>query len=128
VYKQPEAVRVSGTITLDGEPISGGTIIFQPVNPDPSGVNSGMQVQILNGRYSLIGAQGLLPGDYRVKLQCQRVIDKNTKQDYTGNTDDASAFTVIDVIPEQFNTKSEIIFTVEEKKGAKTFDYDVKTK
>ena len=119
---------LSGTITIEGVPIENGTIVFQPLNPDPNIGVTGAQVQIVDGKYSITGGLGLLAGDYKVLIQSQRMVDKKTGQTIVGDKpDDPFSFTTENLIPEKYNTNSEIVFTVEDKKGPKTFDFDVKT-
>jgi hypothetical protein len=56
---------VSGTVTLDGQPLPGGVIQFTPASPDiPQGGGS----PITGGRFSIARAQGLVPGSYRVTI------------------------------------------------------------
>ena len=58
--------RVSGTVTLDSEPVSGGTISFDPVGPGM------MAFSKINGQgnYSLRtnSSTGLVPGKYEVMI------------------------------------------------------------
>ena len=58
---------VSGTVTLDQQPLTTGTITFQPVGPGP--ITTGAVQQ--NGAYRLqTGAmRGLACGEYRVTVQ-----------------------------------------------------------
>lgn len=55
---------VSGTVTLDGQPIDHGSIEFSP--QDPEGVSSGGM--IVDGEYSVPAEKGLPPGKYRVRI------------------------------------------------------------
>src|SRR5262249_57752586 len=55
---------VSGTVTLEGVPLSGGTIIFEPI--DGQGSTSGAAIE--NGEDSIDRKVGLKPGKYRVAI------------------------------------------------------------
>jgi hypothetical protein len=56
---------ISGTVTLDGQPLPTGTVRL-----DPASAESGTQVsaQIENGKYSLSKSDGPVPGTYKVQI------------------------------------------------------------
>ena len=56
---------VHGTVTLDGEPVSGGNILFLPVG---EGGTKGAE-DIIAGKYAIPPERGLLPGKYRVEIR-----------------------------------------------------------
>jgi dipeptidyl aminopeptidase/acylaminoacyl peptidase len=64
----PERFPVSGTITVEGQPLAGGTIVFHPTDPQgrrATGV-------IRDGRYAMTTLNpddGALPGDYKVSIE-----------------------------------------------------------
>ncbi len=58
------AAEVTGTVTLDGEPIEMGTIVFAP-----AGGGSPVGGQIRNGRYRLVAPQLPAVGDYKVEVR-----------------------------------------------------------
>ena len=123
----PGRSNVTGTITVNGEPIEQGSIAFNAINP-PAGVDiTGAQVTISNGKYSVIDGSGLLVGDYRVAIRAQQAFHKGTGK-MIPNTEplEGVPHEVRDLVPAKYNTNSEIIFKIE-KRGAKTFDFDVKT-
>jgi hypothetical protein len=57
---------VSGSVTLDGKPLAGGSIQFQP-GPGSSAAVSGGAV-IADGRFAIAREQGLVPGSYKVMI------------------------------------------------------------
>jgi hypothetical protein len=57
---------VQGTVTLDGRPLSEGTIVFLPAS-GADGATSGGPIR--DGRFALPAARGLVPGDYRVQIR-----------------------------------------------------------
>lgn len=71
---------VSGTITLNGEPLVGGYIDFIPLDPPPGVAVVTGNATIVNGKYAIEGKLGLLPGEYKVKIMAQRRIDKKNGQ------------------------------------------------
>lgn len=60
---------ISGTVSLNGEPLPIGIINFIPENPDPTkGVVAG-SAQITDGKYEIPSKDaGLLPGTYKVNV------------------------------------------------------------
>src|SRR5579884_2284863 len=61
-------VPVRGKVTLYGEPVDGGVIVFLPATGAKVG-GSPTGGPIENGSYSLAGRQGPLPGHYRVEIR-----------------------------------------------------------
>ncbi|MEZ6074232.1 MAG: hypothetical protein R3C56_00745 [Pirellulaceae bacterium] len=68
---------VSGTITLNGEPLTAmAGIVFSPLE---EGSRDGGQGQITAGKYALTGADGVKPGKYIVPLTPASIdFDKKT--------------------------------------------------
>lgn len=108
--------RIEGTVTLDGQPVDGGTITF--TNPDGHGGNAGGQIQ--GGKYSI--ETKLAPGTYKVEVnwlkstgkQIPNKSDPGTKMDETKQ-----------VIPMEYNTQSKL--TAEVKSGSNTFNFELKS-
>ena len=63
----PRQIQISGTVTLNGEPIKSGKIMFSPKGQGPAGIAS-----IVNGRYRTkgIGGKGVVGGPHRVDIEC----------------------------------------------------------
>lgn len=77
----PELVPVSGTVTVDGQPVEGVTVMFAP---KASG-RKATGVTNSEGRYELVytaGNYGATPGEYRVVIDDQREVGV----DADGNT------------------------------------------
>jgi len=60
---------VSGTVTVDGQPLASGEIAFAPAAPG-QGNTAGAAIE--RGKYSISAEQGLLPGDYKVSIHAFR--------------------------------------------------------
>ena len=58
---------LAGEVTLDGKPLAGATISFQPA-PGSTGGTSGALLDP-EGRFSISAQQGLIPGKYAVTIQ-----------------------------------------------------------
>ncbi len=60
---------VSGTVTVDGEPLASGVISFQPTADNPAhSAGTGIEA----GRYQISASSGLMPGEYQVRIQAFR--------------------------------------------------------
>lgn len=71
----PQRTRVSGKVTHNGQPLSGGFIQFLPANPSAGSSSSGLRPATApiggDGSYTLgtFGAgDGVLPGEYKVAV------------------------------------------------------------
>src|SRR5581483_7581247 len=60
------AARVEGNVTLDGEPVDGGTISFFAAAADKQHADKG-HGPITNGHYA-VNSPDLKPGNYRVEI------------------------------------------------------------
>ncbi len=114
---------VSGTITLNGQPLQGAAGIF--FDPGPNAKGAGGTGQILSGKYLLTMQDGVKPGKYTVRISCTATFDKKTGELATPNTKFEDEFNTA-IIPPEFNEKSNIEFEVVQGKK-NIFDYDIKT-
>ncbi len=114
---------ISGTITLNGEPLTGMSgIVFSPVT---EGSDGGGQGQITNGKYALTGFDGVKPGKYIVRITSSIDFDKKTGKP-GDNTIEFGSEVPVDVVPAEFNKQSTIEHEVVAGKN-NNFDYDIKT-
>jgi hypothetical protein len=100
--------QVSGTVTLDGEPLPRATVEFQPTTGSPSyGITDD------SGRYRLIylrNKPGALIGEHIVRV---------TTYDWVTNPDESKT-EIPERVPRAYNEASTLAFTV--KRGSQTFD------
>ncbi len=114
---------VSGTITLNGAPLTGmAGIVFSPVE---EGSDAGGMGQISNGKYALTGADGVKPGKYIVRISSSIDFDKSTGKP-ADNTSVFGSEVPVEVVPPEFNKNSTIEFEVVAGKN-NVFNYDIKT-
>ncbi len=105
--------RVSGSVTLDGEPLEEAFVQFEPTAPGGStsyGRTDG------NGNYSLMfsrSAEGASLGENRVRI---------TTFDLVDGGDRAS---LPEKVPARYNRDSELVVTVEP--GSNTFDFPLES-
>lgn len=110
-----ETVPVSGTVTLDGEPLDGATIVF---TPQEGGRPSAARTDS-NGYYNLVygrGAAGAVPGEHLVTISTY--IEEDTDSD----PEDALAGSA-ERVPARYNVNSELVENVEY--GRNTIDFDL---
>jgi hypothetical protein len=88
---------VSGAVTLDGSPLSGGSISFQPADPSAS---RGSGATIRDGRYAIPAAQGLVPGKYLVTIEASRLTGRMVPgADGTGQVPEVGRATFAEKMP-----------------------------
>ncbi|ODU01388.1 MAG: hypothetical protein ABS79_01745 [Planctomycetes bacterium SCN 63-9] len=109
---------ISGTVTLDGQPMVGGAVTFIPDGFEGPGVGSPIQ----DGAYSLSAQDGPVPGRYRVAIYRQMPTGK-TIQD----PDDTSVVfeEKFETIPEIYNVRTELKAEVKAG-GSNHFPFDLK--
>ncbi len=113
---ESDIASVEGTVTMDGNPLAGASIMFQPPGGRPSGARTDEE-----GKYTLNysgGRKGAIPGLNRVKISTQA----DPYEDADGNPVAATKET----IPMEYNVQSKLEFTVVE--GQKNIaDFDLKS-
>lgn len=89
---------VSGTVTLEGEPLQAGSIEFE----SPAFI-SGAPVQ--DGKFMINQGKGIPPGEYLVRLHASAIPQTKTTAPGAGDAPGESVPTV-ELIPEEYNDKS----------------------
>ena len=111
--KGPPLGDVEGTITLDGKPLSGATVEFQPDSGAPSYGESDA-----NGSYELyftVRRTGALLGPHTVRIITGGEI----------TNEEGITVRVPERLPEKYNYSSELRRTVE--KGENVFDFELRS-
>ena len=65
----PQRSSITGRVTLDGEPLEKGAIVFQPDKQTKSPSSGG---DIVNGTYHVLQAKGPMAGVFRVEISALR--------------------------------------------------------
>ena len=112
---QPELGIVTGTITLEGQPLNGANVLFQPASGRPS-----IAATDEKGHYSLsykLRVPGAKIGQHQVQVTT-----------YRPNRDpqDASSPEVPESLPARYNSQSEL--TADVKPGQNEISFDLKKK
>ncbi|HID21451.1 MAG TPA: carboxypeptidase regulatory-like domain-containing protein [Planctomycetaceae bacterium] len=137
--ERPKTYPVTGTVTLDGKPVEGATVVFVPKEEGTGRAATG--VTDSNGKYSLgtfASGDGVIPGEYLIKITKYR--PPSTQQPPVGDEEDEEsemrAFLEAQQGTQQTQTESELpvkysneqtsglFFTVEAKDN--TFDIALK--
>ena len=108
----PERGEVTGTVTLDGQPLVGATVEFQPQEGSPSYGETDTE-----GRYRLgytPEKPGAVVGEHTVRISTYRVKGPPGAQEE-----------VPERVPPEYNTESTV--TREVKPGENVFDFPIKT-
>ncbi len=103
----PPLGKVSGTITLDGQPLAGASVSFSPMD----GGRSSTGVTDSSGHYSLeysLDKSGALVGEHEVRIHSAEFTGEAAKDP---------------VVPERYNSKSELKGTVD--KSGSTLDFEL---
>lgn len=109
---------VSGTVTVDGQPLKKGIITFYAIG---EGSTSGGQV--IEGSYSLPADRGPSPGKYRVEITGSRPTGKTEYDiDLKKKVDVEEQF-----LPPRYHAKSELTAEVVVA-GENKFDFELKSK
>ncbi|WP_165075925.1 carboxypeptidase-like regulatory domain-containing protein [Paludisphaera rhizosphaerae] len=112
-------VGVAGKVTLDGSPLTGAAITFQPL---ASGAAAHGTVEA--GAYSIARSEGPGPGAYRVEISKTAPTGRRIPDsEYSGQTIEETR----NAIPSRYNINSELKVDVKPDVD-QTFDFDLKSK
>lgn len=106
---------ISGEVTLDGQPLEQGSILFVPIDGAKGSVSGG---PIENGRYQLPRAKGAAVGWNRVEIRSPRNTGK--KIQYAPGT--APSMEVVQMVARRFNTESSLKAEVKPEQNTANFD------
>jgi len=105
---------VTGTVTLDGQPLKEGNVRFVPVD----GKSQTASAKITDGKFTATVPVGKM----RVEISAGKVVGKTKMFD---SPDAPTVDDVRELIPERYNTKSEL--KVEVSRGTNEVDFPLKS-
>jgi len=125
----PELGTVTGTVTLDGDPLPDATVLFQPETGRPS-----VGITDSDGKYSLkyIEAEGAKVGKHTVSITTRRGggdVGDDPGAGVGDGTEEAEAPAgkpVPELVPDKYNIRSEL--KVEVVAGSNTHDFKLLSK
>jgi hypothetical protein len=108
---------ISGTVTVDGQPLGGGAILFEPAT-----AGSGMQVGgiIRRGVFAIARDQGPAPGHYRVRIYAS----SGTQAPPAKGRSERTPRPMVERLPPVYNTRSELRAEVTAR-GANRFRFEL---
>jgi len=124
----PEAAgkeNVTGLVRLNGTPLAGAMISFIPVDSDSSAGSGGSGHTKADGKFSMLGRNGLRPGKYRVIIVCHTPYDRRTRAPATPDTGEEHEY-LVNVVPPEFGDNSTLEFEVVAGRR-NVFDYNIET-
>jgi len=105
---------VSGTVSLDGQPVKSGSITFVSTKSD---AREGAVIQ--DGKFQV----ELPPGKYRLELSGQKVVGRRTQKDFEGK--DETLEVTAELFPAKFNINSQLIEEIQS--GSQLLPLDLKS-
>ena len=103
---------VSGTVTLDSQPLAKGTISFIPIG----GATASADAPIVGGKFTAV----IPVGEKRVTISSPKVVGKRKAYD---TPDSPMVDQTEELLPPTYNRGSQLTLTV--KPGKQTSDYDL---
>jgi hypothetical protein len=92
---------ISGTVTLDGQPLSGGSILFEPTTNE-SGTAVGATIR--QGVFAISRSQGPVPGPYRVRIYASSA----TQAPPTVRQTERTPRPMVERLPPRYNSRTEL--------------------
>jgi hypothetical protein len=114
---------VQGTVTLDGQPMDGGVILFLPQG---EGTDKRVKVggDIMKGKYAIKAGKGPNPGLCRVEITWKRKTGRKLKNtEFGGPLVDEE----VQGLPAKYHTQSTLTAEIKPS-GGNTFNFDLTTK
>lgn len=108
--------QVTGSVTLDGQPLPDGEVSLRPFDTGPSAAG-----QIIDGKFVLNSDKGPPPGKYIVKIESMKQTGNRVKLPGTNLQVDE----IKQIVPEQYNEESQLVIEVTGG-GQNHFDLELK--
>jgi hypothetical protein len=109
---------ISGSVTLDGQPLGDGAILLEPPEPYESGTAVGATIR--RGSFAIPRDRGPMPGTYRVRIYSSSGVQAPPADGQT----DRTRRPMVERLPEVYNTKSELRVDVTDG-GSNRFRFDL---
>lgn len=111
-------VEVSGTVTMDGLPMSEGTILFVPLNEH--GIRVGSPIK--DGNYEVPAEKGPQRGEHRVEITWERPTGKILPS----KDIEIQRQEIVQMVPAKYNKDSTLKVNIEG--STNSFDFDLESK
>jgi hypothetical protein len=113
---------IDGSVTFDGQPLEDGRIQFFPSPDNPEPIMSG--APIVSGSYSIAKADGLVPGNYIVRISSASGEEVAVTGEGDAQMPGLGPIHPIELIPSKYNTESTLTAEVTSD-GSNTFDFSL---
>lgn len=114
---------VTGTVTLDGQPLDSGSIEFSPLD---QGLASGGTIE--QGRYAIEAHRGLPAGKYLVRIYAPTMPETAAKMDPNQPPGPEAGSLGVERVAPRFNSASELTVEVPTTNQSQAFDFSVSSK
>lgn len=121
-YEGDQRFAISGTVTVDGQPLDLGVIAFMPQGTGDNIKGRVAGSPIRDGKYTIPEEKGPTAATYRIEIHWNKRTGKQIP-----NPMDPSEMTdeLMEGLPDKYHKNSELTADVSEKQT--TFDFDLKT-
>jgi hypothetical protein len=109
---------ISGSVTLDGQPLDDGAILLEPPSLYEAGTAVGATIR--GGSFTIPRDRGPMPGTYRVRIYSSSGVQAPPAAGQTEHT----LRPMVERLPEVYNTKSEMRVDVTDG-GSNRFRFDL---
>jgi hypothetical protein len=116
---------IAGKVTMDGQPLPAGTILFSPAGKQADAVASATG-PIENGEFSIPRERGPVPGDYKVSISHTDQPEGRVKIDLK-KTGKKGKTGFKELIPAKYNEKTELKATIP-KGGKRDLEFALQSK
>ena len=103
---------MSGTVTVDGQPLTSGAILFEP-ETEQSGTAVGSTIR--QGTFLITRDQGAVPGTYRVRVYAS----SRTQAPLAKGQTERTPRPMVERLPARYNTQSRLRAEVVARRGNK---------
>jgi hypothetical protein len=117
---------VAGKVTMDGQPLPAGTILFSPEGSQAEAVSSAAG-QVENGEFSIPRERGPVPGTYKVKISHTDQPEGRVKIDLKKKPGKKASSGFKELIPAKYNDKTELKATIP-KGGKRDLEFALQSK
>lgn len=119
-----ERFPLGGAVQFDGRPMKAGRIMFLPTD---STKGPSASAGVIDGFFEIPKSAGLIPGDYRVEVECELDLGFPIDDDVAFSTNWGAKPLPRNPVPAKYNRQSELRAIVTEDVATNRFDFDLRT-
>jgi hypothetical protein len=120
---------VSGTVTLDSQPLADGTITFAPqAQGSTGGFATPGGAMIKDGKFYIAREVGMVPGTYSVAIYSAGKRGNGTKPAQPGGGGNKGTDVAPETIPAKYNSRTELKAEIQKGGSIDTLKFELKSK